>query len=175
MILVKHYFDAHTAGIYGSLSVLGKIIFYLTSPIVGVMFPLSVAKRAKGEKTLNTFLLSILFSGLLSLMALVIYALFPLIVVTTLYGSSYSEGVRYLLPFGIFAALYSLIAYTINYLLSLEYTFASVIIACAAIVQIIGIIIFHSTIFQVVNVSIVVSFIFLSILLFYGLLKYQKV
>src|SRR5581483_239428 len=44
LLLVKHFFNGHDAGLYGGLALIGKIIFYFTAPISTVMFPL-VIKR----------------------------------------------------------------------------------------------------------------------------------
>jgi O-antigen/teichoic acid export membrane protein len=40
IILVKHYFPAQTAGEYGALAILGRIIFFMTGPVIGAMFPM---------------------------------------------------------------------------------------------------------------------------------------
>jgi O-antigen/teichoic acid export membrane protein len=173
MLLVKHFFDAHSAGIYGSLSMLGKIIFYLTSPIVGVMFPIAVAKRAKGEKTLNTFLGSVIFASTFSFALITVYILFPNLTIKLLYGSDYAEGSKFLLSFGVFSALYSLVAFTSNYLLSLGYTRTSIFAALAATGQITGILYFHSSISDVINVSIISTASLLLVFLLYAARIYR--
>jgi O-antigen/teichoic acid export membrane protein len=68
VLLVKHYFDPHSAGIYASLSTLGKIIFYGTGPISSVMFPL-ISKRFSENKSFGkVFMMSlVLTSGLSSI------------------------------------------------------------------------------------------------------------
>jgi len=48
VILVKHFFNATDAGIYAGLSLVGKIIFYFTAPIPGVMFPLLIKRNETG-------------------------------------------------------------------------------------------------------------------------------
>ena len=51
IILVKHFFPAYEAGIYAALAVLGKIIFFATSSIPMVVFPLAAYRHSQGEKT----------------------------------------------------------------------------------------------------------------------------
>jgi O-antigen/teichoic acid export membrane protein len=152
---------------------LGKIIFYLTSPIVGVMFPIAVAKRAKGEKTLNTFLGSVIFASTFSFALITVYILFPNLTIKLLYGSDYAEGSKFLLSFGVFSALYSLVAFTSNYLLSLGYTRTSIFAALAATGQITGILYFHSSISDVINVSIISTASLLLVFLLYAARIYR--
>ncbi|KKR11476.1 MAG: Capsular polysaccharide biosynthesis protein [Candidatus Woesebacteria bacterium GW2011_GWA1_39_21] len=53
LVLVKHFFSSHDAGIYGSISNLGKVIFYGTAPIGAVMFPLIAKKKSTNSSYLE--------------------------------------------------------------------------------------------------------------------------
>src|SRR5581483_6186188 len=44
ILFVKHFFSPQLAGQYAALSVMGRAIFYLTSPIYFVFFPLIAQK-----------------------------------------------------------------------------------------------------------------------------------
>ena len=54
LILVKHFFSPHDAGIYAGLSLIGRVIFFFSAPIASVMFPVIVQKYARKENYENT-------------------------------------------------------------------------------------------------------------------------
>src|SRR3990167_4371225 len=72
IILVKHFFDPQAAGIYATLSLVGRVIFFFSAPIGMVMFPLVAQKYARQENFHNTFKLA-LFLVLLPSVPLTIF------------------------------------------------------------------------------------------------------
>ena len=66
LILVKHFFSDQDAGVYATLSILGKIIYFAASPVASVMFPIVAGKHAKGEKYFEFLLMSLLITIFLS-------------------------------------------------------------------------------------------------------------
>lgn len=168
VILVKHFFNAHDAGIYASLSTLGRIIFYGTGPISAVMFPI-IAKRYSQNQSINkVFFLSLALTLLMSFAVLFVYYLFPKIAIKILFGSGYLDGTPYLVLFGIFMTLYALSSLIFNFFLSIERTSVVYISVLASIVQIGGIILWHSNIYQVISVSIYATLgFFISLLIYY--------
>lgn len=169
VILVKHFFDPHLAGIYASLSTMGKIIFYGSAPVAAVMFPLVSKGHAKGGNYKKVFFLSVLLTTLLVVFLILVYWLFPNLVLQVLYGNKFIEGVPYLVWFGVFIGLFTLSSLFLNYFLSKGTTKATYIGLLAALVQIIGIYLFHKDILQVISVSIWVSLILLiSLLIYFG-------
>ncbi|MGH2563388.1 MAG: oligosaccharide flippase family protein, partial [Ginsengibacter sp.] len=77
VILVKHFFDPKSAGIYAGLSLMGRVIFYISSPIGSVMFPIIVQKHSKKESYKNTLNISLVMVFLSSLAITIFYFLFP--------------------------------------------------------------------------------------------------
>src|SRR5581483_11342867 len=77
IILVKHFFNPKEAGIYATLSLIGKIIFYFSAPIGTVMFPLIVQRHTKKENYNTIFWLSLLLVLLASVAICIFYSLFP--------------------------------------------------------------------------------------------------
>jgi len=59
VILVKHFFSPVQAGLYGGMSLIGKVIFYFTAPIPTVMFPLLIKRHAKNQSFNRLFYLSL--------------------------------------------------------------------------------------------------------------------
>lgn len=168
LILVKHFFSSHDAGIYASLSTLGKIIFFGAGPIGAVMFPLVAKKQSRGENYKGVFNLSLLLTVSLALVILFIYWLAPEFAVRSLYGSLYLEGANLLVWFGIFITLFTLSFLITSYCLSIGRTRVVILPSLASIIQIIGIWVYHSNLMMVIAVSIIVNALLLLSLLIYS-------
>lgn len=167
LILVKHFFSPHEAGIYAAVSTLGKIIFFAAGPVAAVMFPLISKKQSLGQNYNRVFLYSVFLTTSLSLGILLIYQLFPKLTVGILYGSLYSDAASLLVWFGIFMTLFTLSSLLLNYFLSLGKVRVFILPLLAATFQVIGILLFHDSLRTVVNISI-----FATALLFISLLIY---
>lgn len=167
IILAKHFFDSHEAGIYASLSTLGKIIFYGTAPVMAVMFPLVSKRHSRGESYRKILFLSVLLTGGISFAVTLVYYIFPEIMVNVLYGSEFIEAAPYLVWFGIFMTLFTLASLLLNYFLSKEDTRIVFIAPFIVVLQVVGIWLFHDGILEVVKVSIAAISFLLAILLIY--------
>lgn len=161
VILVKHFFSSHDAGIYASLSTLGRIIFYGTGPIAAVMFPMIAKRYSNKQKSEKIFYLSLLLTFALSAVVLMVYYLFPELSIKILFGSKYLDGSPYLFLFGIFMTLFALSSLIFNYFLSVEQTKVVYISIIISLFQILGIVIWHKNIFEVISVSIYSTLLFL--------------
>ena len=167
MLLIKHFFSPHDAGIYAVISTLGKIILFGSGPIGAVMFPLVSQSQARGGNYKRIFFLSFILTFVLASLILLIYWLVPGIVINLL-NSSYSEAAPLLVWYGIFITLYTLCSLFISYYLSLNKTSVVVLPFIAAIAQIIGIWFFHRSLFEVILVSSIVTGMLLVLLLIYS-------
>ena len=170
IILVKHFFPAFQAGLYAALAVMGKIIFFASNAVPMVMFPL-VSERYENGGRYRPFLSQslILVSGL-SAGITGFYFLFPKLMVNILYGPSFLTASPYLGMFGIFISLYSLSSVLTSFFLSIRKTRVAFFVLSAAITQIALIWLFHASILQVIQISILVT----TLLLFSLLLYYLK-
>lgn len=169
LIMVKHFFPSHEAGIYASLSTLGKIIFFGAGPIGAVMFPLVAKKQSSGQNYVKIFNYSLLLTIILSMSITAVYWLFPEIAIKTLYGSLYLEGANFLVWFGIFNTLFALSSLYVAYNLSMGKTLVVIIPFIVAILQIVGIWIYHYDLMVVIIISLLVNTLLLSSLLIYSI------
>ncbi len=167
VILTKHYFDAHTAGIYASLSTLGKIIFYGTAPVASVMFPLISKKYSEGKNYKSILVLSLILTACISSAVLGIYLFFPELMVKILFGNKFLEGATDLFWFGLFMVFYTLANVLVSFYLSINKTKIVTFPVIFAIFQIAGILLYHSSILSVVRVSVLSSALLLAALLIY--------
>lgn len=172
VVLVKHFFPSHEAGLYGALSTLGKIIFFGAGPIGAVMFPMISRRSSRGEGYSKIFIYSSLATLLISIVVLLIYWLLPKFVISVLYGSFYLEASNLLVWFGIFMTLFTLSSLLINFNLSLGRTKVVLIPIVAAVLQIIAIWFYHDSLSIVIMISILITALLLGILLIYS--SYEK-
>ncbi len=173
-ILVKHFFSTYEAGIYGALSNIGRIIFYGTGPISIVMFPLISNKFSKKQNFKKTFLFSFLLGLMISIFLVVIYYLFPELIIKLMFGKAFLENFYLLGKFGIFMSFLSLSSILMHYFFAIEKTKVVILLVFSALIQIVGIITFHNNIDNVVNVAILNSGILLVILLLYALYTLRR-
>lgn len=108
VVLVKHFFPADEAGLYSALSLIARIILFVTGPIGMVMFPLISEKHARKERYAGLFLASLLLTFLLTVAATAFYSLFPRFTVQLFFGRQYLAAAPYLWRFAVFLSLYSL-------------------------------------------------------------------
>lgn len=176
VILVKHFFNSYDAGLYGGLSLIGKIIFYITGPLASVMFPLLIKRHSLGQNFNNLFYLTLLLVSIPSIGIALFYILFPAPSIRLILPrADYLGVIPYLPIFGIFIAIFSLLNVCVNFFLSLKKTIVSVFVASAAILQIILISLFHKDFFEVITVSIFLSAILLVILIIYFLKEFENI
>lgn len=168
IILVKHFFNPQAAGFYAGLSLVGRIIFYFTSPITMVMFPLLIKRYNLGRNFNRLFYFAVLLILTPSVAITVFYFLFPSFVVNLfLAGRDYLLVTRYVGLFGINLVIFGLINIFVNFFLSLNKTKIAPLVAIAALSQILLISVFHSSFYQVIGVSLLVFLVLLAALVIY--------
>lgn len=172
IVLVKHYFTSFEAGIYASLSILGKIIFFGSGPFVTAMFPMVSQKKEKGESYHNLFWITVFLVLLSSLAVSAIYFVFPDLMIGLLFGKEYLVGKDLLVLFAVFISLYSLCSVFVNFYLSISKTIVVVIPLFFSIVQVVLIVIFHQSLAMVIIDSIITCvLLFISLLIYYPYAK----
>ncbi|MEM3074319.1 MAG: oligosaccharide flippase family protein [Candidatus Pacearchaeota archaeon] len=120
IILAKRFFSPEMAGQYAVANLLGKIIFFGTFAVTKVMFPIASENHEFGNKTGSIFMKSLSIVAVLSTLVVLVYALFPEIIITLLFGAEYlviSEIVVYM---GVAFTLISFSAITLMYAISIN-------------------------------------------------------
>ncbi len=167
VILVKHFFSEHDAGLYAAISMLGKIVFFAAAPITHVMFPLVSRKSSVGEDYKHTFFLTFAITSMGVFSVVGFYYLFPEFTIQLLYGSEYLEAQIYLVWMGLFIAIYTINNFLVNFVLSLGKTRITILPLIAAIAQITLIYTYHDQLLQVLMSSLIIMTILFIVLLVY--------
>ncbi len=168
IILVKHFFDSTQAGLYAGLSLIGRIIFFISAPIGTVMFPIIVQKHSKGDNFLNTFKLAVGMVLAPSILLTLFYFFFPrFTILFFLKRPDYLSIAPLLSVFALYISFYCVLYLFANFYLSIKKTKIYLPVLAGAMLQIVLISMYHQTFIQIIMISFV-----LVLLLVIGFLLY---
>jgi O-antigen/teichoic acid export membrane protein len=149
VVLVKHFFEPLQAGIYASVSTLGKIVLMATISITGAMFPRVASAESRGNNEIRILLGSASAITLVSAFIVLTFALAPRFALLP-FGGQFEAAAPYLPAFGIAMSLVAIANLLTNYLLAIQdYRFILILVG-AAIGEVAGIWIFHADLWQVI-------------------------
>jgi len=117
VLLARRFFEETLVGIYAIASLLGKTIFFAVTPISKAMFPLTSESKIKDSK--KTLINSIKITVSLGGAAVILFFLFPELVIKILFGSKYVKAAEVLGIIGLSFLSLTLINLLSYYLLSL--------------------------------------------------------
>jgi O-antigen/teichoic acid export membrane protein len=164
MIIVKHYFDPIQAGGYATINIMGKTLFLLSFNIANVIYP--KASELYIKKIDSVFLLrrGLFYMGIISLLTIIVYALFPHQIMNLIFGTQYLEYISLLVPYTIFMAIMAFAVIIVHYHLStMNFTCIKPLIF-SVILELIFLEIFHESLIEVVEVNLFCSSILLILL-----------
>lgn len=118
-LAVKHYFSAETAGLYGGVAIIAKIIYFATASIAGVLLS-SVRLDAGAADNGRLLRRSLLLSALVGLPLCLSFALFPALFITVLLGARYLAYAPLLAPLSFAFFLVSVANLLFTYMLALR-------------------------------------------------------
>ncbi|HTE58284.1 MAG TPA: oligosaccharide flippase family protein [Verrucomicrobiae bacterium] len=141
IVVVKHYFDAHTAGLYAGVATAARIIFFLTASVAQVLMPSIKLSQppAKNRQVLKrSFGLVTLIGGA----TLAIFYMAPEFIVSVLMGSTYSVYASLLPRLSIAVFVISLLNLLMAYCLALR-RYGAGIVAILGVVLTYGLMLAH--------------------------------
>lgn len=172
ILLVKHLFSDLQAGQYAGLSLVGRVIFYLTAPIGTVMFPIIINRINTNKDYRKILFASLGLVGGISTFISIFYYAFPQFTIQFfLKKSEYLVVSPHLGSFGLFITVYSLVSLLAYYYLSIRKTFILWAMLLASLLQTVLIYLFHDNFADIIHISIGI----LILLLFYLLYNFRKV
>jgi len=171
VFFVKAFFSAESAGKYAVISMIGKIILFLGMTIGNVMLPINSEKFVKGNKTKYVFRKTMMLTFLICGASLIIFYLFPELVVNVLFGKIYSSASNILLYIGIAFSFLALLNILLLEKISTDkfkikelfFMFFFLVVEVSAFL------IYHNTIEQFS-----IAFMFSTIITFIGMLIFSK-
>lgn len=95
-LVVKHYFDAHTAGLYAGVASVARIVFFVTASISQVLIPMVRIGQAP-QRNRQLLLRSLLLMFAVGVPLLGLFVVVPKLILDTLMGTKFGS-VAHLLP-----------------------------------------------------------------------------
>ena len=176
ILLVKHYFESYEAGLYASLALIGRIVYFIAWMFVMLLLPTVVQLKKEGKSTAPILFKYVGYiSGIASLIVLG-SALFPEFAISLLFGESYLAMSPLLWKYALATGLFAISNIFAYYYLSLG-NFVPVIISGAfGVLQMGLVILFHESLTQVVHMQIIAMILLLIIQLSFFIFdtKYSK-
>lgn len=163
VIIVKKFFSPEDAGLYAALSLFGKIILYVSLPLISVAFSFFTGSDTQDSQK-KVLWLSMGLVGLMGVVSIGGYSLFSTLVVKVIVGSQYLSIVPVIWMTAIFGSVYSLATLLGQYLVAKHHPGSMIALGCAAL-QGLLLFFFHATFVQVLVISIVCSVILSAIYL----------
>ncbi|MFL0061146.1 sugar isomerase [Tenacibaculum maritimum] len=174
ILLVKHYFDGYNAGLYASLALIGRVVYFIAWMFVMLLLPTVVQLKKEGKPTLSVLLKYVSAISLITILIILGCLLFPNQIIYLLFGGDYLEVVpllwKYALATGVFA-ISNIFAY---YYLSIDEYTPVILSGLFGMLQIVLVIFFHKSLEEVVHMQIIAMSLLLAVQLSFFLWKYYK-
>lgn len=150
ILLVKHYFDAHVAGLYAGISTVGRIIFFLTASIAQVLMSavrISSTPTHNQQVLVKSFLLLLFIGGV----AWIIFALAPRLVIRLLMGHKYLPYANLLPRFSLVLLIVSVLNLLVTYHLALRRYIVGLLVIIGLSATLILVSLHHNSLVAVIN------------------------
>lgn len=169
VVIVKSLFSSSTAGVYTSITVLGKIMVFLPTGIAGAMFPKVSEREVNGETTTRLLGKALLFTGGIAFTGAALYGFFPGTIISLFFGQSYSAAAELLPWYGVAIAVFSMAIVTANYALARNETSYIKVFSGLTVAEIFLMYLLGDTVLNVIQVILAVNLValFVGIALFF--------
>ena len=176
ILLVKHYFDAYDAGLYASLALIGRIVYFVAWMFVMLLLPTVVQLKKEGKATAPILFKYVGYIAAIATAIVIGCALFPETAITILFGDSYLTMAPLLWKYALATGLFAISNIFAYYYLSLDRYIPVVISGVFGMLQMGLVIFFHDSLEQVVHMQIIamVSLLVIQVIFFVFESKMRK-
>ncbi len=174
IILVKHFFDSEQAGLYASLALIGRVVYFVAWMFVMLLLPKVIQMKKDNQDTLPILLKYVGYIVLLSTSIVLFTALFPEFVVGVMFGKEYVSISFLLWKYALATSLFAVANIFAYYYLSLDQYVPVIVSAILGSTQIGLIIAYHNSLEQVVHMQIIAMVVLLFFQLCYFFYKNRK-
>lgn len=167
ILLVKHFFEPYEAGLYASLALIGRIVYFIAWMFVMLLLPTVVELKKQGKKTAPTLFKYVGYIAVISMTIILGCLLFPETIITILFGDSYISMAPLLWKYAIATSMFAISNIFAYYYLSLDKYVPVVISGVFGMLQMLLVIYYHDSLEQVVYMQIIAMLLLLVIQLIY--------
>jgi O-antigen/teichoic acid export membrane protein len=174
ILLVKHYFSNDEAGLYSSLALIGRVVYFVAWMFVMLLLPKVIQLKKEGKNTQPILMQYVLYIALLSMVIVAGTYLFPETIVHLMFGDKYIIIAPLLWKYALATSVFAIANIFAYYFLSIDKYFPVVVSAILGLTQIILIVLFHNSLEQVVEMQIIAMFFLLVFQLCYFFYQNKK-
>lgn len=167
VLMVKHYFDALDAGLYASLALIGRAVYFVAWMFVMLLLPTVVQKQKEGKPTAPILFKYVGYISILSFTIVSACYLFPERIISMLFGQAYISMADLLWQYALATSLFAISNIFAYYFLSLDQYMPILFSGIVGLSQIILVVFFHNSLTIVVQVQIIAMIALLITQLFY--------
>ncbi len=154
ILLVKHYFESYDAGLYASLALIGRVVYFIAWMFVMLLLPKVVQLKKEGKQTTTVLFKYVLYIVAIAFIIVFCCACFPELAIQLLFGSDYLSMAPLLWKYATATGLFAVANLFAYYYLSLDRYIPVVISGLFGLLQVALVIVFHSSLEEVVLVQI---------------------
>jgi O-antigen/teichoic acid export membrane protein len=155
IILVKHFFDREQAGLYASLALIGRVVYFVAWMFVMLLLPKVIQLKKEGKNTQPILMKYVGYIGALSTVIVLVTFLFPETVVNLMFGKEYLSIAFLLWKYALATSIFAIANIFAYYFLSINQYFPVAVSGVLGLTQIGLIISFHNSLQQVVEMQII--------------------
>lgn len=160
LLLIRHFFSASLSGVYASANIIGKVLFFATTPILTIAIPVFIQHRQHSRKLLYSIIISLLSTAIIGSLLLFIFATHTTAVVKLLFHSTnFYKSISIIPLYSLEIFTFSLLNILVQILICLQKKSAAIIPIIVAALQLTLIFLFHSQTTQVINATIISIFV----------------
>ncbi len=174
ILLVKHYFEPYEAGLYASLALIGRIVYFIAWMFVMLLLPKVVQLKKENKSTSKVLFRYVLYIGIISATIVIGCSLFPETIIILLFGDSYVSMAGLLWKYALATSMFALSNIFAYYYLSLDKYIPVIISGVFGMLQMVLVVFFHESLEQVVYMQIIAMVLLLVIQLTFFKLDYKN-
>lgn len=174
ILLVKHYFDSEPAGLYASLALIGRVVYFVAWMFVMLMLPKVIRLKKEGKNTKGILMKYVAYIAILATGIVLGAFLFPVTVVKLMFGEQYISIAPLLWQYALATSVFAIANIFAYYFLSLGQYVPVILSALLGLTQIVLIVLYHNSLKQVVLMQIIAMLTLLVFQLFYFFYQNNK-
>ncbi|MFI1743394.1 oligosaccharide flippase family protein [Thalassobellus sediminis] len=155
ILLVKHYFESYEAGLYASLALIGRIVYFIAWMFVMLLLPTVVQLKKEGKETASILFKYVGYIAVISITIIGVCISFPETIITLLFGDSYIAMAPLLWKYAIATSMFAISNIFAYYYLSLDKYIPVVISGVFGMLQMGLVVFYHDSLEQVVHMQII--------------------
>jgi len=174
ILLVKHYFEPYEAGLYASLALIGRIVYFIAWMFVMLLLPTVVQLNKENKETAPTLFKYVGYIAAISIAIIIVCLSFPETIIILLFGDSYTAMAPLLWQYAIATSMFAISNIFAYYYLSLDKYMPVIISGVFGMLQTGLVVFYHDSLEQVVHMQIIAMVLLLIIQLIFFFFDYKS-